>query len=63
MHAKKLGKIGINCGGELQLFFGVIGKRWEKSPKINNQINEYWIRPYESSRPKNWKSIENGCYW
>jgi hypothetical protein len=63
MHAKNLGKIGINCGGELQLFFGVIGKRWEKSPRVISALNEHWIRPYESNRPENWKSIEDGCYW
>ena len=63
MHAKVLGKIGINCGGELQLFFGVIGKRWENNSKVLMFLNENWIRPYESNRPSNWKSIEGGCYW
>jgi hypothetical protein len=63
MHAKNLGKIGINCGGELQLFFGVIGSRWEKSTRVISALNKHWIRPYESNRPENWKTIENGCYW
>ena len=62
-HAKKLGKIGITCGGELQLFFGVIGGRWENSEKVSKYKNEFWIRPSESERPKNWREIENGCYW
>ena len=62
-HAKKMGKIGITCGGELQLFFGVIGKRWEKMEKVTKYQNEYWIRPSESERPVNWREIENGCYW
>lgn len=62
-HAKKLGKIGITCGGELQLFFGVIGKRWEHMDKVTKYQNEYWIRPSESERPANWREIENGCYW
>jgi len=62
-HAKKLGKIGITCGGELQLFFGVVGKRWEKMEKVTKYQNEYWIRPSESERPANWREIENGCYW
>jgi len=62
-HAKKLGKIGITCGGELQLFFGVIGKRWEHMEKVTKYQNEYWIRPSESERPANWREIENGCYW
>jgi len=62
-HAKEIGKIGINCGGELQLFFGVIGKRWENSNKVNKFRNEYWVRPSEAERPANWREIENGCYW
>jgi hypothetical protein len=62
-HAKEIGKIGINCGGELQLFFGVIGKRWDESSKVNKFRNEFWVRPSEAERPANWREIENGCYW
>ena len=62
-HAKKLGKIGITCGGELQLFFGVIGKRWEHMEKVTKYRNEFWIRPSEDERPANWREIEDGCYW
>ena len=62
-HAKKLGKVGITCGGELQLFFGVVGKRWERMEKVTKYRNEFWIRPGEDERPANWREIENGCYW
>ncbi|CAN2244899.1 hypothetical protein MCEMKE157_01355 [actinobacterium SCGC AAA044-D11] len=62
-HAKKLGKVGITCGGELQLFFGVIGKRWENSEKVTKYRNEFWVRPSEDERPANWREIEDGCYW
>ena len=62
-HAKKLGKIGITCGGELQLFFGVVGKRWEHMEKVTKYRNEFWIRPGEDERPANWREIEDGCYW
>lgn len=62
-YAKEIGKIGINCGGELQLFFGVIGKRWDDSNKVSRYLNEFWVRPSESERPANWREIENGCYW
>lgn len=61
--AKTLGRVGINCGAELQLFFGVTGERWQAQGKQKVFENEYWIRPYESNRPANWKSVENGCYW
>lgn len=62
-HAKKMGKIGINCGGELQLLFGILGKRWEKYHIIQKYINSYWIRPAENERPPNFLEIEGGCYW
>ena len=61
-HAKKLGKVGITCGGELQLFFGVLGKRWEQMEKVTKYQNQYWVRPSESERPANWREIEDGCY-
>ena len=63
MYAKELGKVGIHAGGELQLFFGVIGKRWEQYFKYKNYENEFWVRPTINERPSNWKDIENGCYW
>jgi hypothetical protein len=62
-YAKEMGKIGINCGGELQLFFGVLGKRWDQGGRHSKYLNEYWIRPFEESKPANWQSIEDGCYW
>ena len=61
--AKSMGKVGINCGGELQLFFGVTGGRWQADGKQKEFENEFWIRPFESSKPVNWKKIEDGCYW
>ena len=60
---KSLGKIGVNCGGELQLFFGVLGKRWDQSAKHQKYFNSNWIRPDSKERPLNWRTIENGCYW
>jgi hypothetical protein len=63
LYAKKMGKVGISCGGELQLFFGVMGKRWETPGRQTQYVNEWWVRPPEESRPKNWKEIEDGCYW
>ena len=62
-HAKKLGKVGITCGGELQLFFGVIGRRWESMEKVVKYRNKYWVRPSKSEQPANWRDIEDGCYW
>jgi len=68
-HAKKIGKIGFHLGGELQLLFGIIGKRYE-DPNHRNYfpykyglVNKYWKRPLEIERPSNFKNLEDGCYW
>lgn len=63
MKAKKLGKIGIHCGGGLQLFFGIMGKRWEKDSNVLLRYNENWIRPLKSETPERASQIESACYW
>jgi hypothetical protein len=48
----------IYVGGALQLFFGIIGKRW-----INNNINEFWVKPVTEDKPLNTMLCEGSCYW
>lgn len=62
-YVKKEGKIGIHCGGGLQLFFGVMGNRWNNTPEVLRHLNSEWVRPTEAERPKNAIQIENACYW
>lgn len=62
-HSKRIGKIGIHAGGALQLFFGITGRRYESYDQVKKYFNEHWKTPYEHERPKNWMSIEDGCYW
>jgi hypothetical protein len=62
-HAKKIGKIGIHSGGGLQLFFGIMGKRWEKSDEFIQIKNPYWIRPSKEETPESAALVEGGCYW
>jgi hypothetical protein len=50
-------------GGALQLFFGVIGKRWFNNNDILKLVNDDWIRPPASIRPPNFSKVEKGCYW
>ena len=50
-------------GGALQLFFGVIGKRWFDNKEIMKMVNDNWIRPGAEERPPQWKNVEKGCYW
>ena len=62
-HAKKMGKIGIHAGGALQLFFGVTGQRYDTYTQVKRFYNKDWKRPFVHERPRNWKEIEDGCYW
>lgn len=66
-HAKQMGKIGIHAGGGLQLFFGIIGKRWEanwgEGNYLENYFNKYWTRPSLAETPLKAHEVENGCYW
>ena len=66
-YAKQIGKIGIHAGGGLQLFFGILGKRWETNWGEGNYlveyVNDFWTRPSQSETPANANKVENGCYW
>lgn len=55
---KNLGKQAIVCGGGLQCWFNVYGDRWkdEEEGKDSMQVLNHEI-------PKNYKSVEGGCYW
>ena len=53
----------IYIGGALQLFFGVIGKRWFTNKGIMKLVNDEWIRPLQEDKPGNFVRVEKGCYW
>lgn len=71
-HCKRTGHKAIHLAGALQLLFGIKGNRWD-NPHIwesmvgtngyVNLFNEYWIRPGEFSKPKNFSQVEGACYW
>jgi hypothetical protein len=50
-------------GGALQLFFGIIGKRWFDNKEIIGWVNDDWVRPMSSEKPTNFVRVEKGCYW
>lgn len=68
-HAKALGKVGIQIGGSIQLFFGILGGRWvstETHKTWKAIFNQHWIRPFENDKPnlRNRFSFEtNFAYW
>jgi hypothetical protein len=59
----ELNKSVIYLGGALQLFFGVIGKRWFDNKEIMKLVNDDWIRPSKEDKPPNFTNVEKGCYW
>lgn len=60
---KELQRSVIYIGGALQLFFGVIGKRWFDNKEVMALVNDYWVRPNKSEKPANCTNVERGCYW
>jgi hypothetical protein len=63
-YVKNIGKIGIDLGGALQFFFGVLGKRWRNWPTWNEiYYNEYWIDMPSRYIPKETGVCDNGAYW
>lgn len=63
MYCKSLGKMALQTGGATQTLFGIMGKRWEDRPHVASRVNEYWIRPDPSKRPKGYEKIDQGAYW
>ena len=62
-HAKKIGKIGIQMAGALQIWFGIKGMRWDKNLTISKLYNEHWIRANIDETPSSYKNVEGGSYW
>jgi glycosyltransferase involved in cell wall biosynthesis len=56
---KRMGKGAIHMGGEMQLLFGIKGKRWANTELYNSS----WVTAEPDERPKNRNRIEDGCYW
>jgi hypothetical protein len=59
----ELNKSVMYIGGALQLFFGIIGRRWFTNKDILALTNDEWIRPDKSEKPDNFTNVEKGCYW
>jgi len=62
-HVKRIGKKAIHLGGQTQVLFGIIGKRWEDRDFFLDMFNEHWVRPLPEETPQNHIKVEDGCYW
>lgn len=56
-------KPAVMVGGVLQVLFGITGERFVRRDGIAKAITSAWVRPLESERPENYKTIEGSCYW
>ena len=61
---KKMGKKSVYLGGDLQLYFGIRGKRWDNGfPELQRFYNDAWIRPYGEGPLGGAAFQDNGAYW
>jgi len=64
-----LKKGSIYVGGILQIYFGIIGRRWLREEKYHIIRNTYnsnkkdWVSPSDEEKPKNFNKVEDACYW
>lgn len=60
---KKLGKIAVSLGGDLQVLFGVMGQRWRhKTRWQRDYFNQWWVDLPSRYRPDESDAC-NGDYW
>ena len=59
----RAGRSVIYVGGALQLFFGVVGKRWMAQEAIRRLVTDAWVRPSKEEQPRGPREVEGGCYW
>jgi hypothetical protein len=76
-HVKSMGKKSIHIGGGLQLFFGILGKRWVEDYKdvwnyrpdmaidtnYRKLFNKNWIYPLESDSIPRLAKLGENSYW
>jgi hypothetical protein len=62
---KGLGKVAISIGSDLQILFGVRGKRWrERVSWQQRYFNDFWIDvPARYFFPERNEMVEGGAYW
>ena len=62
-YVKSIGKKAIHLGGAVQYLFGIRSSAADRNQRLKPLINDCWIYPSESERPKNHQVVENSRYW
>ena len=65
-HLRATGRSSMYMGGGLQLWFGIIGKRWADA--MMPRTNRNWTRPLHADVPRTWfrasaRSGDGSAYW
>jgi hypothetical protein len=62
---KGLGRIGLSLGGQLQVIFGVGGRRWHDDPFYRDHVmNDSWIDLPAEYQPRDTRKLtDGGAYW
>ena len=60
---KLAGKKAIQWGGCYQLWFGILGKRWDSDTEVNKYKNHYWTYPDRKETPSGAFLVDGGSYW
>ena len=61
---KRLGKVGIHLGGNLQVLFGVAGKRWRRQAEWRDRyLTNAWIDLPARFRPPDTDAFMANTYW
>jgi hypothetical protein len=63
-HLRATNRSAIYHGGDLQIWFGVYGRRWWHLGKLNlSFVRTSWVRPLATETPAGAGAVEGGTYW
>lgn len=62
-YVKSMGKQAIHIASNLQVLFGIRGRRWDNWSEWKPYFNENWAYPSDDETPKGKNFVEGGSYW
>ena len=67
-HLRMTNRSAVYTGGALQMWFGILGKRWYDESKHKAHLRRFvshpnWTRPDVADKPRGAARVEAGTYW
>ena len=62
-YVKSIGKKAVHLGGAVANLYGIKSRGVMETEALAKFINENWVYPSETEKPKNFQLVENGLYW